>query len=113
MATLTIAAVSAKKTGTTNGRKWTLYEVRAKNGAIYTTFDVDWQRHVGETLEAAVSERNRLGAFPKVSGRPATNGTGQQASAALAPASPDRFAVLNEKLDRALQELATIRRHFA
>jgi len=112
MATLTIAAVNAKKTGATNGRKWTLFEVRAKDGAIYTTFDAEWQRHVGDTLEAAVSERNRLGAFPKAPSRPTTNGTGPRGPAMPAAAPPDRFAVLNEKLDQALEELAAIRRHF-
>lgn len=113
MATLTIAAVSAKKTGATNGRRWTLFEVRVKDGVTYTTFDAEWQRHVGETLEASVSERNRLGAFPKVPARPATNGSSPQRLGVPAPVSPDRFAVLNEKLDRALEELSAIRRHFA
>ncbi|HKX17161.1 MAG TPA: hypothetical protein VJT33_04030 [bacterium] len=113
MATFTIAAVTAKKPGTTDGRRWSLYEVLSNDGNAFTTFDADWQRHVGETVEAFVSERNRLGTFPKAPSLPEANGTTPQPPAGPSPASPDRFAVLNTKLDRALEELAAIRRHFA
>ncbi len=111
MGTITIASVNPKKSGTTNRRKWTMYEVRAQDGKAFTTFDAEWMKHAGETVEATASERNRLGAFPA---RLAPNGnSAHQAPLPPAPETPDRFAVLNDKLDRALAELATIRRHFA
>lgn len=65
MATLTVAAVSAKKTGTTDGRPWTLYEVRGKNGKTFTTFDAEWTRHIGETVQAELTTRGRFSRFPK------------------------------------------------
>ena len=110
MAHLAIAAVHPKKTGTTNGRQWTLHEVVGRDGRRFATFDAEWGRHVGETVEADLDERGRLGAFPKPAGRPMTNG---HAVPPAPTAAPDRFQVLNDKLDQALGELAAIRRHFA
>lgn len=111
MAQLTIAAVTRKKTGTTNGRQWTLFEVRAKDGKTFTTFDAEWTRHVGELVDAAVSERGRLGTFPKAAPRPASNG--HVATPAAPTPAMDRFQVLSDKLDCVLGELAAIRQHFA
>ena len=102
MATVTVTAVTPKKNGTTNGRKWTLFEVRAQSGKTYTTFDADWQRQVGLTVEATLSDGNRLGPPSQ--------------KAAPAPpllASSDKFAMLNDKLDRLLADVAAIRAHFA
>ena len=109
MATVTIAAVRPKKTGTTNGRPWTLYEVRGKDGKTFTTFEADWGRHVGETVEADQDERGRLGAFPK----PARSMTNGHAVPPAPTAAPDRFQILSDKLDQVLGELAAVRRHFA
>lgn len=114
MATITIATVSPKKSGATNGRKWTLYEVRTADGKTLTTFDAEWTKHVGESVEVAAPDRNRLGTFPKVRAESASNGnSARRAPAAPVPASPDKFVVLSAKLDRLLDEIAAIRRHFA
>ncbi len=105
--TFTVGSVAPKKRGTTNGRAWTLYEVRATDGRMYTTFDAGWSKQVGRTVAVEVAERNRLGAHPEERA-PAANG--QRPAPALAP---DRFTVLVEKLDQVLAELRAIRRHFA
>ncbi len=110
-ATFTVRAIKPLKSGETNGRSWTLFEVQADGGRRFTTFDGEWQRHVGETVTATYEETQRAGytnlvlsEFAKV-GRPIAEAT--------APAAPDRFTVLTEKLDRILAEVVAIRKHFA
>lgn len=109
MAQVTIAAVTRRKTGMTNGRQWQLLEVRGQDGKTFATFDAEWGRHVGETVEAAVDERGRLGAFPKAAVKPVSNGHTAPAAPTM---MPDQFAILSDKLDQVLGELSEIRRHF-
>ena len=104
MATITIAAIIPKKSGATNGRRWTLYEIRTTDGKTYTTFDAGWNGHVGETFTVEVASGNRLGPIPEAGVPNSPN--------AQVPSEPDKFAVLSGKLDRLLTEMAAIRRHF-
>ena len=104
--TFEIRVVRRVKTGQTNGRAWTLYEVSTDTGRRLTTFDGEWSKHVGErvVVPAPLNGDARLGKFP------APQRT--QEMRVSPTAGPDRFTVLDEKLDAVLAELQAIRKHF-
>lgn len=55
--TIYIASCEPKKSGEKNGRKWTLYTIKAQDGTYYSTFEAKYQAMVGSEVEVEVENR--------------------------------------------------------
>lgn len=114
--TFTITGVKEKKRGTTNGRAWVLHEITASNGARYCTFDATWAQNISATVTVEVTKTDRglsVGTFPSRAQAAVLRAGNIPLTAPATAAAPDKFAVLDGKLDRILAEIAGLRSHFS
>ena len=54
---LYISSCAAVKSGESNGRKWTLYQIQDPKGVKYSTFEGKYVGMVGQEIEAVVEEK--------------------------------------------------------
>lgn len=91
-----IESVNVVKSGTTNGRNWTIYEVIV-NGEKFRTFDSQFQNLIGQTKELKYEVRETT----TTNGRVFVNKTLiNLPKAKTIDASEVKFNTLNDKLDK-------------
>lgn len=106
---IVVTSCAPKRSGETNGRKWTLYEVHAdtkQGGQVFSTFDSGWAHQTGRmlTVEYAIKQNGKFTDFT----------LGDAPTAAPAPGgSNDKFATLTAKLDEILTVVKELRNKFA
>lgn len=118
---IVITSVSPKKSGETNGKGWTLYEVAAdtQDGTRkFTSFDSAWGLYIGSkmTVEYEVQRKDkfinyRLGDAPTKAPAPAP--VAVPSVAAPKNGTDDKFGQLVHRLDMIYELLKEIRGKFA
>ena len=103
--TITIEDAREKRSGTTNGRAWTLYEVTDAEGTKYGTFDGRYLTMVGARVQVDV-ERNAKG-YWNIVDKPMFRGENVVAKAEARVRAPDD---MGERLDKVVEGLRAIYR---